>query len=110
MGIKMEHSIAIVGVVALCTLVTRALPFWIFGGKKEVPNTVKYLGGVLPPSIMVILVIYCLKNVNIFQGSRGFPEFMAIGLVVFLHLWKKNTLLSIGAGTIFYMILVQMVF
>lgn len=106
----MEHAIAIIGVVALCTLLTRALPFWILGGKKEIPATIKYLGKVLPPAIMIILVIYCLKSVNILVGSRGIPEFLAIGLVVILHLWKKNTLLSIGAGTVFYMILVQVVF
>ena len=106
----MEHAVAIIGVVALCTMLTRALPFWLLGGKKEVPQTVKYLGKVLPPAIMVILVIYCLKSVNICVGSRGIPEFLAIGVVTILHLWKKNTLLSIGAGTVFYMILVQVVF
>lgn len=106
----MEHSIAIVGVVALCTLLTRALPFWVLGGKKDIPETIKYLGKVLPPAIMIILVIYCLKSVNILVGSRGIPEALAIGLVALLHLWKKNTLLSIGAGTVFYMILVQVVF
>ncbi|MBE5884295.1 MAG: branched-chain amino acid transporter AzlD [Lachnospiraceae bacterium] len=106
----MEHSVAIIGVVALCTLLTRALPFWILGGKREIPQTVKYLGKVLPPAIMVILVIYCLKSVNIFVGSRGIPEFLAVALVVALHCWRKNTLLSIGAGTVFYMILVQAVF
>ena len=106
----MEHTIALIGVVALCTLFTRALPFWMFGGKKELPQTVKYLGNVLPPAIMVILVIYCLKSVNIFTGNRGLPEFISIGLVVLLHLWKKNTLLSIGGGTVCYMLLVQLVF
>lgn len=106
----MEHAIAIIAVVALCTLLTRALPFWVLGGKKEIPQTVQYLGKVLPPAIMVILVIYCLKTVNIFEGNRGLPEFLAIGMVAILHLWKKNTLLSIGAGTVFYMILVQVVF
>lgn len=106
----MEHSIAIVGVVALCTLLTRALPFWVLGGKKEIPQTVQYLGKVLPPAIMIILVIYCLKSVNILEGNRGIPEALAIGLVAVLHLWKKNTLLSIGAGSVFYMILVQVVF
>lgn len=106
----MEHAIAIIVVVALCTLLTRALPFWLLGGKTEMSQTIKYLGKVLPPAIMVILVVYCLKSVNIFVGSRGIPEFLAIGLVVLLHLWKKNTLLSIGAGTVFYMILVQVVF
>lgn len=106
----MEHAIAIICVVALCTLLTRALPFWVLGGKKEIPQTIQYLGKVLPPAIMIILVIYCLKSVNIFVGSRGIPEFLAIAAVAVLHLWKKNTLLSIGAGTVFYMILVQVVF
>lgn len=106
----MAYSLAIIGVVALCTLLTRALPFWILGKKKEVPETVQYLGKVLPPAIMVILVVYCLKNVNLFAGSRGLPEFFAVALVAVLHLWKKNTLLSIGAGTVFYMLLVQKVF
>lgn len=106
----MEHSIAIISVVAICTLITRALPFWVLGGKREIPEVVKYLGKALPPAIMAILVVYCLKGISIFVGSRGIPEFLAIGLVVGLHLWKRNTLLSIGAGTIFYMILVQFVF
>ena len=106
----MEHAIAIISVVALCTLLTRALPFWVLGGKKEITQTVQYLGKVLPPAIMIILVIYCLKSVNIFVGSRGIPELLAIIVVAILHLWKKNTLLSIGAGTVFYMILVQVVF
>ena len=106
----MEHSIAILVVVAFCTLLTRALPFWLLGGKSELPPTVKYLGKVLPPAIMAILVVYCLKGVNVLEGSRGIPELLAIVLVVLLHLWKRNTLLSIGAGTVFYMILVQFVF
>ena len=106
----MEHGIAIIIVVALCTFLTRALPFWLFGGKKELPLMVQYLGKVLPPAIMIILVIYCLKTINIFAGNRGIPEFLAIGLVAALHIWKKNTLLSIGAGTVFYMLLVQVVF
>lgn len=106
----MEHGIAIIIVVALCTFLTRALPFWLFGGKKELPLMVQYLGKVLPPAIMIILVIYCLKSVNIFVGNRGIPEFLAIGFVTALHIWKKNTLLSIGAGTAFYMLLVQVVF
>ena len=106
----MGHAIAIIGVVAICTLLTRALPFWIFGGKKDVPNMVKYLGRVLPSAIMVILVVYCLKDINFLEGSRGIPELLAIGMVVVLHMWKKNTLLSIGVGTFVYMFFVQMVF
>lgn len=106
----MEHSIAIIFVVAICTLLTRALPFWVLGGKRELPSTVKYLGKVLPPAIMTILVVYCVKSVNIFQAPGGIPELLGIMTVVILHLWKRNTLLSIGAGTVFYMILVQFVF
>lgn len=102
----MEHTIGIIGVVALCTFLTRALPFLVFGGKKEVSPVIQYLGKVLPPAIMIILVVYCLKGVDIFAGSRGIPEFLAIAVVAILHLWKKNTLLSIGAGTIFYMFMV----
>lgn len=104
------HSIAIIAVVAVCTLITRALPFLVFGGKKEVPQVVQYLGRVLPPAIMAILVVYCLKSVNLFSGNHGLPELMASLVVVILHIWKKNTLLSIGIGTICYMFLVQAIF
>ena len=106
----MEHAIAILALVAVCTLLTRAIPFWVLGGKQELPPTVKYLGSVLPPAIMAILVVYCLKGVNILEGSHGIPEALSIALVVVLHLWKRNTLLSIGAGTVLYMLLVQLVF
>lgn len=104
------HSIGIIVVVAICTLLTRALPFMVFGGKREVPAVIRYLGKVLSPAIMAILVVYCLKSVKIFSGSHGLPELIASSVVVLLHLWKKNTLLSIGVGTICYMILVQVVF
>lgn len=102
----MGHTVAIIMCVAVCTLLTRALPFWIFGGKKEVSPIIQYLGRVLPSAIMTILVVYCLKDVSIFEGSRGFPEFAAILVVVVLHLWRRNTLLSIGVGTVFYMLMV----
>lgn len=106
----MGHSLAVILAVALVTLLTRALPFLLLGGKKEVPPTIQYLGKVLPSAIMVILVVYCLKDVSIFQGNHGIPEFTAVITVAILHIWKKNTLLSIGIGTVLYMILVQLVF
>lgn len=106
----MSHSIAIVAVAAAVTLFIRAIPFFIFGGKREVPATITYLGKVLPPAIMVILVIYCVKGINLFAGSRGIPELLSIAVVAGLHIWKKNTLLSIAIGTILYMVLVQVVF
>ena len=104
------HSIAIITVVAICTLLTRALPFVVFGGKREVPQVIRYLGRVLPPAIMAILVVYCLKGVNLFDENHGFPELIASLIVVVLHLWKKNTLLSIGVGTVCSMILIQVIF
>ncbi|MBO5208210.1 MAG: branched-chain amino acid transporter permease [Lachnospiraceae bacterium] len=104
------YSLAIIGVVAVCTILTRALPFLIFGGKKEVPQLVQYLGKVLPPAIMTILVVYCLRGVSLLGGSHGLPELISVVVVAGLHIWKKNILLSIGIGTICYMMLVQMVF
>ena len=104
------NSLAIILVVAGCTLITRALPFMIFGGKRQVPEVVKYLGKVLPPAIMAILVVYCMKSVDFFSGTHGLPEIIASFVVVALHLWRKNTLLSIGVGTVCYMIMVQGIF
>lgn len=104
---SIEHSIAIIVVTALCTLATRVAPFLLFGRKKEVPQTVKYLGKVLPPAIMAILVVYCFKEVDLFTGFHGLPEFLAAGVVIVLHLWRKNVLLSIGCGTFCYMLLLQ---
>ena len=104
------NSLAIILVVAVCTLITRALPFMVFGGKRQVPKVVRYLGKVLPPAIMAILVVYCMKNIDFLSGTHGMPEIIASLVVVILHLWKKNTLLSIGVGTVCYMIMVQGVF
>ena len=96
----MLHSVAIIAVAAIVTLIIRAVPFVAFDGKREVPETVTYLGKVLPPAIMVILVIYCVKGINLFTGSHGIPELLSIAVVALLHIWKKNTLLSIAVGTI----------
>lgn len=106
----MLHSIGIIAVAAVVTLLIRAIPFVVFGGKREVPATVTYLGKVLPPAIMVILVIYCIKGIHLFAGNHGIPELLSIAVVAGLHIWKKNTLLSIATGTVLYMILVQVVF
>ena len=106
----MLHSIGIIAVAAVVTLLIRAIPFVVFGGKREVPATVTYLGKVLPPAIMVILVIYCIKGIHLFAGNHGIQELLSIAVVAGLHIWKKNTLLSIAVGTIFYMVLVQVVF
>ena len=99
--------------VALCvlgTMATRFLPFLVFSGDKPTPKYIQYLGKALPAAIFGMLVVYCLKNVRILAGSHGIPELIAIAVVVLLHLWKRQMLLSIAGGTVCYMLLVQFVF
>ncbi len=103
-----KHTFALIAVIAVVTLLLRALPFLIFSGRKT-PAFVTYLGKVLPYAIMGMLVVYCLKDTTVLSFPYGIPELLACGVVVLLHLWRKNTLLSIGAGTAFYMLLVQVV-
>ncbi len=106
----MSKDLIIVGVVALVTILLRFLPFLIFNGKRKTPAFITYLGKVLPYSIMGMLVVYCLRNVSFFSGSHGLPELISCALIVVLHVWKRNTLLSIVGGTACYMILIQFVF
>lgn len=96
--------------VAAGTMLTRFLPFLLFPAGKPTPKYIQYLGRVLPAAVFGMLVVYCLKNVQILSGSHGLPEAIAIAVVAALHLWKKNTLLSIAVGTVCYMLLVQVVF
>lgn len=104
------HSALIVAVAAIVTLLLRSLPFLIFTGKHETPQYILYLSTVLPYAIMGMLVVYCLKDVSLISAPHGIPEFIAIAFVALLHLWKRNTLLSIFCGTVGYMLLVQLVF
>lgn len=99
-----------IAVIALGTLLIRVLPFVLFPDNKKSPAYINYLGKVLPYPVMGLLVVYCLKNVSLVQSPHGIPEAIAIICVVLLHLWKNNTLLSIGIGTAVYMVLVQGVF
>ena len=96
--------------MAAVTAALRFLPFFLLGGRRRTPAFVSYLGRVLPYAIMGMLVVYCLKDVSITGGSHGIPEAISIALVAGLHLWKKNTLLSMVAGTLCYMVLIQFVF
>lgn len=104
------QEIITIGLCALATMTTRFLPFVIFRADKPTPKYMQYLGKALPAAIFGMLVVYCLKNVNVFAESHGLPELLAIALVVALHLWKRNMLLSIAGGTVCYMLLVQLVF
>lgn len=103
------HSILLIGVIAIITIVLRFLPFLIFGKRKTSPY-MSYLGKVLPYAIMGMLVVFCLKKVSPLQYPHGLPELISCGVVVFLYLWKRQTLLSIIGGTACYMLLVQHVF
>ena len=104
------HSVGIVAVAALVTIALRFLPFLIFSGRKTTPPFVAYLGRVLPYAIMGMLVVYCLRNVSLTDAGQAVPAFVSCALVAALHVWKRNTLLSIVGGTVFYMLLVQLVF
>lgn len=105
-----SYAIMCIITVAICTLLTRAFPFILFGGKRKVPGYILYLGKILPPAVMCILVIYCLRDID-FQTVQGFlPQIISVVLVAALHVWKRNNLLSIGAGTAIYMLLIQFVF
>lgn len=95
-------------IIALCvlgTMLTRFLPFILF--QKNTPKTVQYLGKALPPASFALLLVYCLRNVQLFSGNHGLPEFLALGLTILMHCWKRNMLLSIFSGTVLYMLFQQ---
>ena len=103
------HAAALVAVIAGVTIALRFAPFLLLRGR-ETPKFIAYLGRVLPYAIMGMLVVYCLRGTSFAAVSNWMPQFIATALVVGLHVWKRNTLLSIIAGTACYMILVQAVF
>ena len=103
------HSALIVAISAAVIAATRFLPFLIFGQNRTLPPFVLFLGKVLPCAIMGMLVIYCLKDLSLLSAPFGIPELVSCGVVACLHIWKRNSLLSIGCGTAFYMILLQIV-
>ncbi len=96
-----------IALIALATLFTRAAPFVLFSTKAKTPPFVNFLGRVLPHAMMGMLVVYCLKNISFAQAPYGLPELVCVGLVVLLHVWKRNLMLSIVSGTVLYMLLVQ---
>jgi len=110
MILSAQQSLILIAVISLGTIITRLLPFILFPNQKDTPPYILYLGNVLPFAAIGLLIIYCLKNVSLLSAPYGLPEGIAIAFVVGLHLWKNNSLLSIGGGTILYMLLVQMVF
>lgn len=106
----LTQQLLTIAVVALGTMATRFLPFVLFPAGKPTPRYIRYLGKVLPSAVFGLLIVYCLKDVSLLSGAHGIPEALAIALVVGLHLWKRQILLSVAGGTLFYMLLVQVVF
>ena len=104
------QAVASILVMAGVTFLTRLLPSALSGRGGQPPRVVTYLGQVLPPAVIAMLIVYCLRNVELFSGSHGLPEFLCVAVVAILHVWKGNNLLSIFGGTILYMVLVQAVF
>lgn len=106
----LTEQIVTIAAIIVATMLTRFIPFLLFPAGKPTPKYIQYLGKVLSAAVFGLLVIYCLKDVSLFAGSHGIPELISISLVIGLHLWKKQMLLSIAGGTICYMLLVQLVF
>ena len=106
----LTEQILTVAICALGTMATRFLPFLLFSPKRPTPAYVQYLGKALPAAIFGMLVVYCLKNVEFFSGNHGLPELLAIAVTAGLHIWRRQMLVSIAGGTVFYMVLVQTVF
>ena len=110
MTLTTTQALLIALAVTAGAMLTRFLPFLLFPDNRPVPKIVSYLGRTLPAAMMGLLVVYCLRNVDIAAAPHGLPELIALAVVTALHLWKRNVLLSIGVGTALYMVLVQMVF
>ncbi len=104
------RAIALIAAAAIVTALIRFLPFLLLGGRRKTPEYITYLGKVLPCAIMGMLVVYCLRGIHLLTRPHGLPEFIAVAATAVLHLWKRNTLLSIAGGTVCYMVLIQFIF
>ena len=102
-----KYIIMVIVVMAIVTILLRFLPFIIFDHGEQLPRWISYLGKVLPPAIMSMLLVYCLRNINLVEGNHGVPELICVGVAMLLHHWKRNTLLSIGVSTLLYMIIIR---
>lgn len=103
------QQIITIGLCMLGTMATRFLPFIVFSEKRETPAFIQYIGKFLPSAVFGMLVVYCLRNVDITQAAYGLPELISILATVGIHLWKRQMLLSIAAGTACYMLLLHLI-
>jgi branched-subunit amino acid transport protein AzlD len=106
----LSQQIITIGLCIGGTMLTRFLPFILFGENRRTPEFIQYIGKYLPPAVFGMLVVYCLRDVNVLQGTHGIPEFIAVIVTGCLHIWKRRMLLSIAGGTICYMLLLHFVF
>lgn len=110
MTISAGQSVLIILTAALLTFLTRLFPFALFNGKRQVPQLIVYLGKVLPPAVIAVLVVYCVKDTQWTNYKSFIPQIVSVLVVAAIHLWKKNHLLSIGGGTLCFIILSNFIF
>ena len=103
------HTALVVAVIALVTALLRFLPFLVFNGRRPIPNVIRDLGKILPYAVMAMLVVYCLKGMSFAAVAGWLPAAISVAVVVALHVWKRNTLLSIIGGTACYMLLIRLI-
>lgn len=101
------YDIIIVAVIAACTIIIRAFPFVVLGRRENTTPVVDYIGKVLPSAVIAVLIIYCLKNISFANSELFLPQLISIAVVILLHVWKRNNLISIGLGTLCYMFLIR---
>ena len=102
-----QQQIITIALMGLSVMLTRFLPFILFPTEKHTPRFVLFLGKYLPSAVFGMLVVYCLKDVTFLSGNHGFPQMLGILVCIVLHLWRKNMMLTIAGGTIFYMVIIQ---
>ena len=105
-----KHAMLIILVMGLMTLATRIIPVMIFGRGKRIPDYIMYLGKVVPYTAMGLLIVYCLKDVSVFEAPHALPEIIALSIVIGTYLWRRNTIFSVVVGTAAYMVMVQGIF
>ena len=103
----LAQQIITIGLCVLGTMTTRFLPFLVFRENRETPKFIQYVGKFLPSAVFGMLVVYCLRNVNILQGTHGISKFISILVTAGLHIWKHQMLISITGGTICYILLLH---
>ncbi len=105
-----SQALLLLVVMTAATAITRFLPFWLFPASRKTPDTILYLGRMLPYAVSALLIVYCLKGVSPTVWPHGIPEAVSLLLIAALHFWKHNVLLSISGGSLCYVLLVQTVF